>query len=58
MIVLGWVVFEQSKVKDAGSEQLVAVVSKVIMKSTGLNPTILSTQRKKPDQEKMFPWLL
>lgn len=36
MIVFGWVVFEQSKVKDAGSQQLVAVESKVFLKLGGL----------------------
>lgn len=35
MIVFGWVVFEQSKFKDAGSQQLVAVVSKVFLKLSG-----------------------
>jgi hypothetical protein len=51
MIVFGWVVCEQSKVKDAGSQQLVAVVSKVIIKSIALTSTIFSTQRKKGDRE-------
>jgi hypothetical protein len=35
MIVFGWVVFEQSKFKDAGSQQLVAVESKVFLKLSG-----------------------
>jgi hypothetical protein len=36
MIVFGWVDFEQSKVKDACSQQLVAVESKVFLKLSGL----------------------
>lgn len=36
MIVFGWVDFELSKVKDACSQQLVAVESKVFLKLSGL----------------------
>lgn len=44
MIVFGWVVFEQSKLKDACSQQLVAVASKVFLKLSGLMSQICSRQ--------------
>lgn len=47
MIVFGWVVFEQSKVKDACSQQLVAVVSKVFLKLGWLMSQICSGHEKR-----------